>query len=164
MTEMGGVIQWDVITAILCYSFFMIGNKYKIKIEFEKDLQKLGVSTLVLFGSAATSVKKPDDVDVAVFLNDAALTAAETDYNKEFEIFMAVVEAFGKSSKKEVDLVLMSPKISPLLQYHIARDGKLLFGSERDFMHFRLRAIKVYQDTRKFREALWSYLEKAYAR
>ncbi len=118
---------------------------------------------LVVFGSAATEAKKPDDIDIAVFLNETSRALAETDYARQHEILLTLGELL-KESPDRIDMVLISPKISPLLQYHIARDGELLFGSENDFMRFRLLAIKVYWDTEKFREALWPYLKKAYAR
>ncbi len=132
------------------------------KAEPKEKLLKFGVSMAVVFGSTATGVKKPGDVDVAVFLNDEAKKRANTDFSSQFEVTVAIADFIGESVDR-VDAVFVGPETTPLLLYHIARDGKLLFGSGQDFMRFRVFAVKVYQDAWKFREATRQYLKKAYA-
>ena len=117
---------------------------------------------LVLFGSAATGVKKPADTDVAVFLSEGAKQQTHVDFDSQFLVQKAIAD-FLELSSDDVDAVFMGPEIAPLLAFHIARDGKLLFGSEREFMKFRMRAVKLYQDSWKFREANRAYLKKVYA-
>ncbi len=126
------------------------------------NLNRLGVLMLAVFGSSATRVKKPADIDIAVFLNDEAKRRAADDFDAQFEILKTIAD-FMDVSPDDIDAVFMGPEVSPLLAYHIARDGKLLFGSEREFMRFRVYAVKSYQDTWKFREANRLYLKKVYA-
>lgn len=40
---------------------------------------------------------------------------------------------------------------SPILLYEVAKKGKLLEGNAFDFIRFKVRAWKIYQDTAKFR-------------
>ncbi len=117
---------------------------------------------LVLFGSAATGVKKPHDTDVAVFLSAEAKERTCASFDAQFEIVLHV-SYFLNVAPDDIDAVFIGPEISSLFAYHIARDGKLLFGSERDFMKFRIYAVKAYQDAEKFREATRQYLRNVYA-
>lgn len=49
-----------------------------------------------------------------------------------------------------IDLVDLS-SVSPILKFEVAKHGKLIQGSEFDFIRFKVRAFKEYQDTAKFR-------------
>ena len=128
----------------------------------EQKLRALGVSMLVLFGSAATKAKKREDIDVAVFLTDAMRPKTLSNFAPQSDITEAIADFLGEPYDT-LDTVFIGPHTAPLLAFHIARDGKLLFGSEQDFMRFRLRAIKVYQDTGKLREANREHLTNIYA-
>lgn len=139
----------------------MMADRNNGRAELETRLRKLGVSFAVLFGSAATGVKKPADRDVAIFLTAKAKERTRADFNKQFEIIKALAD-FMSLSPDDIDAVFVGPETAPLLAYHIARDGKLVLGDAREFMRFRLRAVKVYQDTEKFRTARWQYLKRAY--
>lgn len=143
------------------YSFCMGTQPTNAAGRAKERLRKLGVSFAVLFGSAATGVKRPEDRDVALFLTAEAKERTRADFDKQFEIIKVLAD-FMSLSPDDIDAVFMGPETAPLLAYHIARDGKLLLGDERTFMRFRLHAIKVYQDTEKFRAARWHYLKKAY--
>jgi predicted nucleotidyltransferase len=129
----------------------------------EAKLRRFGVRMLVLFGSAATGVRKPEDVDVAVFLTEAAKRRVRASFTSEFAITKAVAD-FLEQAVDDVDTVFVSPTTSPLLAYHVARDGKLLFGDEKECMRFRLLAVRRYQDAWKFQEATRQYLKAVYAR
>ena len=130
--------------------------------EADTNLHRLGVLLLVLFGSSATGVKKPGDIDIAVFLTRAAQAKTFVDFEKQNELTQAVADFLQESSDK-LDIVFPGKETAPLLAYHIARDGKLLFGLENDFMRFRMHAVKVYYDNAKFRVAREQYLKQAYA-
>lgn len=129
---------------------------------FKSEAHRLGISMLVLFGSAATQSKTPEDVDVAVFLTQRAQKQASVDFGPQGEVIEAVAD-FLRISSDKLDTVFVGRRTAPLLAYHIARDGKLLFGSERDFMRFRLLAVKQHYDTAKAYEARERYLKQAYA-
>lgn len=125
-------------------------------------LRKLGVSIAVLFGSAATEVKKPEDRDVALFLTAEAKERTRADFDRQFEIIKTLAD-FMSLSPDDIDAVFVGPETAPLLAYHIARDGKLLFGKESEFMRFRLLASRVYYDSEKAFNLLHQYLKLRYA-
>lgn len=52
-----------------------------------------------------------------------------------------------------IDVVELN-KCSPLLGFHVARDGQLIYEkSSGDFVNFQMKAWKVYADTAKFRKS-----------
>jgi uncharacterized protein len=101
--------------------------------------------TLIIgFGSQASGkVRSGSDFDIGV-LSDKILTLAER------------TRLCGRLAKKlninedTIDLVDLRTA-SPLLLYEVAKKGKLIEGSDFDFIRFKVRAWKVYQDTAKFR-------------
>ncbi len=55
-----------------------------------------------------------------------------------------------KINPDKIDLVDLHTA-SPLLSYEVAQKGKLIEGSDFDFIRFKVRAWKTYLDTAKFR-------------
>mgnify|MGYP001582533710 CR=1 FL=1 len=53
-------------------------------------------------------------------------------------------------NEDKIDLVDLS-NASPILKFEAARAGKLVEGVDFDFIRFKVRAMKEYQDTVKFR-------------
>jgi predicted nucleotidyltransferase len=53
-------------------------------------------------------------------------------------------------NEDKIDLVDLS-NASPLLKFEVAKKGKLVQGKTFDFIRFKVRAMKEYQDTAKFR-------------
>ena len=53
-------------------------------------------------------------------------------------------------NEDKVDLVDLSTA-SPILKFEVAQTGKLIEGETFDFIRFKVRAMKEYQDTAKFR-------------
>lgn len=110
------------------------------------DFIMLAIKLLILFGSQASGATHArSDVDVAV-LGDRPLTEDEKESvreraAKQFHVSEEAVDA--------VDLW----SASPLLAQEIAARGKLLHGTQADFLRFRVLAWKRYQDTAKFRRA-----------
>ncbi|MEK7138382.1 MAG: nucleotidyltransferase domain-containing protein [Patescibacteria group bacterium] len=106
----------------------------------------IDIKLMVLFGSKATnSSGRNSDTDIAVLANHPLslqdkIDLAET-ISKEFKV------AEGK-----IDLIDLW-QAPPLLQFEIAKNGKLLEGSEFDFLRFKVLAWKRYQDTKKLRQA-----------
>lgn len=121
--------------------------------------RRFNVQMVVLFGSAAKKDKEPEDIDIALFLKDASRKKYENDIDNYTRLWIALAKALNVSADK-LDITFVSPKTPPLLQYYIARDGKLLFGHRSDFLRFRLKAFRVFFDTEPFRRALDTYLKK----
>ncbi len=53
-------------------------------------------------------------------------------------------------NEDKIDLVDLYTA-SPMLKFEVARTGKLIEGDVFDFVRFKVRAMKEYQDTAKFR-------------
>lgn len=110
------------------------------------------IKLLILFGSKASeSSHKDSDVDIAV-LADHALTL-----NEKMNLAEKMANQFEVNEGK-VDIVDLW-QASPLLQYEIAKNGKVIKGSEFDFLRFQVLAWKRYQDTKKLRQAREKNLE-----
>jgi len=109
---------------------------------------------LVLFGSRATGKTHTNsDWDFAA-LYDEELRES---YCKDkafawFEVPILISQVFDLNSDK-IDVVELN-HCTPLLCYHVARDGKLLYEKQpREFINFQRQAWKIYADTAKFRKA-----------
>ncbi len=65
-------------------------------------------------------------------------------------------------NEDKIDLIDLS-STSPLLKFEVARDGQLLDGDTFDFIRFKVRAMKEYQDTAKFRRLREKVMMQKYA-
>jgi len=83
----------------------------------------------------------------------------ETDMVHYSKLWLGLAEALEVSPDK-IDVTFVSPKTPRLLLYHIAKDGRLLFGKYSDFSRFRLKAVKMFFDAAPFRKATAVYLKK----
>ncbi|KKR45050.1 MAG: hypothetical protein UU22_C0044G0007 [Parcubacteria group bacterium GW2011_GWA2_40_8] len=104
------------------------------------------IKLIIIFGSQARqTAAKHSDTDIAV-LADRPLGLED-----KIKIGETVAKNLGVS-EDTIDVVdlWVAP---PLLQYHVAQEGKLFYGSDFDFTRFRVLAWKRYQDTAKFRRA-----------
>ena len=101
-----------------------------------------GLRLVLLFGSIATgSVHRRSDIDLAFLFDTPADVLALTN---------AVVRLLGTDNIDVVDL----RRASPLLKYSAARHGKVLYEkTPGDFPVFYSLAFRMYDDTRKLREA-----------
>jgi len=101
-------------------------------------------SLIIAFGSQvkgrATSMS---DFDFAVLEERALSLSRRTDL---FEYISKKL----KINEDKIDLVDLF-SASPLLKFEIAKNGKLIEGDNFDFIRFKVRAMKEYQDTAKFR-------------
>ncbi|NES20121.1 MAG: nucleotidyltransferase domain-containing protein [Symploca sp. SIO3E6] len=107
---------------------------------------------LVLFGSRATGKTHANsDWDFAA-LYDEQLREAYCRGFDWFEVPGLIGEVFSLNSDK-IDVVELD-RGTPLLNYHVARDGKLLYEKQPgEFIDFQRQAWKIYADTAKFRKA-----------
>ena len=104
-----------------------------------------GVLLAYLFGSLATDDPSPGDVDLAVLTAEEAAYMLRTDLQR----------ALGTQRLDLVDL----RKASPLLRFHIIRDGRLLYAQDDETLNrFELDTLHLYRDTaplrRRHREIL----------
>ena len=101
---------------------------------------------VVRFGSTVTGRARPDsDVDIAV-LGERELTLEERE-----RIVIDLAQRHGIPEDR-IDLVDLRTA-SPILLHEVAEKGVLLQGDPDDFLHFRVSAWKIYQDTARLRRA-----------
>ncbi|MCX6738772.1 MAG: nucleotidyltransferase domain-containing protein [Candidatus Parcubacteria bacterium] len=111
---------------------------------------------IILFGSRAREESRDDsDTDIGVF-SEQDLTSSE-----KMTIYEKVSHELNISEDK-IDLVELR-HASPLLQYRVAREGRLLFGNHEKFIRFQVLAWKRYLSTAKFRRMREQSLLKKYA-
>lgn len=106
--------------------------------------ERFDVAFVVMFGSRAKGASKPDsDVDIGVWLAAPTITAG-----RELELIRALVMTTREGN---LDVVILN-HAHPLLGYHVARDGVLLYEHEPGtFEWYKWWAWKRYLDTAKFR-------------
>ncbi len=110
---------------------------------------------IILFGSQATGTAgEKSDTDIAV-LGDRPLTLDERSrLEEEYAVHFSV-------SAERIDLTDLSIA-PPLLRYQVAQSGKLLHGTEDDFIRFKVLAWKQYLNTEKFRRYRQQSLENKF--
>ena len=104
--------------------------------KFKKIAQKFNLKLIILFGSLAKNIANTySDADIAVLQKKKLSLKNELLLRKEFfNIF-----------KKEIDLVFLQ-SLGPLMLGQIAKDGKLLYGDEKEFKNFKIYAAKTRID------------------
>lgn len=111
---------------------------------------------IILFGSQARkSAGARSDTDVAVLAERPLSLAERSRLSESIARRLHVNEDL-------LDLVDLS-SASPLLKFQVAREGKLVLGEPYDFIRFKVRAVKEYQDTAKFRRMRERVLAKYHA-
>jgi predicted nucleotidyltransferase len=104
------------------------------------------VQIAYLFGSLAETVERtPGDIDLAILTRDEPVHLLRED----------LYEVLGTQRLDLVDL----DRASPLLRFHIVRDGDLLYARDTDALNrFELATLHLYRDTaplrRRHREIL----------
>lgn len=99
---------------------------------------------IIAYGSQVRGRATPgSDFDFAVF------TGKQLSLNDR-SYFAGMIAEKYKINEDKIDLVDVS-SISPILKFEISKYGKLVEGNEFDFIRFKVRAFKEYQDTAKFR-------------
>lgn len=118
-----------------------------------------GLRLAVLFGSRATGKARPgSDVDLAVWpMPPGAVPPPETRLDWLGEL-AALLDA-------EVNVVIVTPELDPVLGREIARDARVLYESEENLWAWeRLRLVQLFRDAQPFlrrqREALRRYAEE----
>lgn len=120
-----------------------------------------GIEMIILFGSSVNQKKKPEDFDIALLLPLAKRKKYEENIDAYTKLWINLSKTLNLPAN-QLDITFISPKTPPLLLYYIARDGKLLYGSNLKFSLFRLKAMKIFFDTKLFRVSLDKYLNKTF--
>lgn len=113
------------------------------------------VKLVILFGSQATEKSSENsDTDIAVLSNQRLSFEEKIELKEKLSLELQV-------SEDKLDLIDLS-SASPLLQYQVAQNGKLIRGKAEDFLRFKVLAWKRYQNTAKFRRIREKVLNREY--
>lgn len=108
-----------------------------------KNLQKLNVKLVYLFGSQAEGKSLPlSDIDIGVvFAEDSLFNIAPgTSYNQLYDIFTDIYPG------KKVDIIFLH-KASLELRFDVISHGKILYAdSKKDQLDFEEKTILFYAD------------------
>jgi len=111
-----------------------ISDKQKQKIA--EVAKKYHLKLILLFGSRVDGkIHKESDYDIAV------LGPQKKSFNQELKIIGEFCRIFGDN----VDLTFLNGA-NPLLFFQVSKHCILLHGSREDFLNFRLRAFRLYDD------------------
>ncbi|MFH1968648.1 MAG: nucleotidyltransferase domain-containing protein [bacterium] len=114
-----------------------ISEKQKQKIE--GLAKKYSLKLILLFGSRATDrSRKESDYDIAY------LPAKNLGYDDEIDINSKFISIFPHEQGR-IDTVDIR-RANPLLIFQISKKNILLFGNREEFVKFKLRAFKKYND------------------
>jgi predicted nucleotidyltransferase len=104
----------------------------------------MSIKLLIAFGSRVTGrATSSSDFDFGVLADGALSLADRTDISGR------LAKKFSVNEDK-IDLVDLYTA-NPMIKFEVARNGKLVEGATFDFIRFKVRAMKEFQDTAKFR-------------
>lgn len=123
----------------------------------------MSMPLIIAFGSQINGrATGRSDFDFAVLKENSLSLSERTDLAEYISEKLNINE-------DRIDLVDLA-SASPLLKFEVARAGKLIEGETFDFIRFKVRAMKEYQNTAKFRRirervmaqsyVAWSYFKK----
>ena len=112
------------------------------KTSVKKIAEKYGLKLVMFFGSFASGKNRQDsDLDVAV------LGSKEVSFQEQIDIINKFSEIFSEN----VDLSVLNNG-NPLLLFEVSKNAKLLYGSDEEFMKFKLQAFRQYNDYAQYFE------------
>ena len=114
--------------------------------------RKYGLKLIVLFGSHVKDRVHPNsDVDIAVLPEKRRRPNL-------LNLYVDLVPFLGSDRLDIVDL----RRAPPLLAWNVAREGLLLYeAQEGDWTRFRIRAMKNYDDVRRFEKLRLAALDRS---
>jgi len=120
--------------------------------QLEAIAHKHRARLILRFGSTVSGkTHARSDVDIAVLLDHPDLSLRE-----RAELLHDLQTLF---TDRDVDLVILN-HADPLLLKQVSDRCVRLYGSEREFQHFRLLAFKRYQDHGRYLEMERRYVER----
>ena len=114
-------------------------------------IEKYNIELFIVFGSYAENMNNPgSDLDLAY--KSSEILSKE----KEMELLNELSKYYQRG---DLDLVNLT-KAEPVLKVEIAKNGRLLYGSEKKFEEFSIYAAALYADTKFLRDDRRKTLEK----
>lgn len=114
-------------------------------------IEKYKLELLIVFGSYAENKNNPgSDLDLAF------KSSINLGQQKEIKLLNELSRFYQRG---DIDLVNIE-KAEPVLKVEIAKRGKLLSGSQKEFDSFSIYAAAIYADTKFLREDRRKMLEK----
>jgi predicted nucleotidyltransferase len=110
------------------------------------------VRLCILFGSQATGkAHAASDVDLAVWPTQTLSTAQKLSW----------VNQLSDLLNCEVNLLVVSPDLDPVLGFELVRDGRLIFeATPGNWLHQRAQLWHAYNDSLPFRRAARARLDE----
>ena len=114
-------------------------------------IDKYNIELFIVFGSYAENMNKPgSDLDLAYKSSEILSEEKERELLNELSQFY---------QRGDLDLVNLS-KAEPVLKVEVAKNGRLLYGSNKKFEEFSIYAAAIYADTKFLRDDRRKILEK----
>jgi len=109
--------------------------------DYKKLMHLTGADMIFLFGSVLSdNFRKDSDVDIGVYFE-------EKHYDKN-NVYDIILDFF---KTEQVDVAFLN-EASPLLLYQVVKNGKpVAYKSYPRLIEFRIRCLKKYWETKKFR-------------
>jgi predicted nucleotidyltransferase len=122
--------------------------------DYERLMSLIGADIIFLFGSVLTENFRADsDIDIGVYFENRK-------YDKS-SIYDAVMDFFRT---EQIDVAFLN-EAAPLLLYQVVKKGKpTAYKNYKALVEFRLRCLKQYWETKKFRKLKEQVLRKALKR
>ncbi|MBF8275027.1 MAG: Nucleotidyltransferase domain protein [Candidatus Brocadiaceae bacterium] len=122
--------------------------------DYERLMSLIGADIIFLFGSVLTENFRADsDIDIGVYFENST-------YDKN-SIYDAVMDFF---KTEQIDVAFLN-EAAPLLLYQIVKKGKpTAYKNYKALVEFRLRCLRHYWETKKFRKLKEQVLRKALKR
>lgn len=112
------------------------------KKQAERDLAALGVRLVVLYGSRATGTAREDsDFDVAVLTESRPEESFLSQYGSTLEVLSCLLGV----PEEGIDMAELR-HANPLLLKQVTEKGRLLYGTEGDFLALKLKGFHRYVD------------------
>lgn len=112
----------------------------------DKRLEKLGVSTVYLFGSqAADAAKNYSDFDFGILLKNYKILF---DFEERKKIYNELYDIFSGKIKRLVNIdIVFLQDVYLQLQYHAISRGKIIYEADPKFSaDYKERVIEKYAD------------------
>ena len=119
--------------------------------DYEKLMRLIGADIIFLFGSVLSdNFREDSDIDIGVYFENRQ-------YDKN-SVCDAIIDFFRT---ERIDIAFLN-EASPLLLYQVIKKGKpMAYKNYTALVEFRLRSLKKYWETEKFRKIKEYLLRKS---
>ena len=122
--------------------------------DYEKLMRLIGADIIFLFGSVLSdNFREDSDIDIGIYFESR-------EYDKN-SVYDAIIDFFRT---ERIDIAFLN-EASPLLLYQVVKKGKpVAYRNYTMLVEFRLRCLKQYWETKKFRKMKEYLLKKSLER